>query len=385
MLYANSKWTKDPFPAPSALAGGGLALIVLVVAWIVLTATPERLRHPAPAVEQAAQRTAAPAIAQARPIRMVYRNSVIPGGVHSAAELAFALANDAVAKAHYAGFDVASAHVVRVEQARLVHVSYRVGDKIYWTKNKVRLAAGEQLLSDGTHLVRARCGNRIADESQAPVFDKEPAPEVLDALMVSADGLVDVPAAIAMVSNAVLPSAPPAAVRVEQPPEVLLASNMQVAAPWQFVPSLNPTGQRTFTLSAPPVSVHTPAAPPSETALADAGVPAGVIPATPVPPAVHTPAAPPSETALADAGVPASVIPATPAPDVSMPPSAEAPVPESPADFPLGPTDGPQTPIQATVPPKSSQVPEPGSVLLAAIALAAIALVRRRARRRQAS
>lgn len=356
MLYANNKWTKQPFPAPAAFAGGGLALMVLVAAWLYLTETPDRIRQPMSAMTQnltVQAGAAAPSIAQSKPLRPVYRNSVIPGGVHSAAELAFALQNDPVASAHYAGFDVSAAHLVLVEQSRLVHVSYRVGDKIYWTRNKVRLAVGESLLSDGTHLVRARCGNRIADEPEGPMLDQEPAPEVLDALMVSAEDLIDQSANPAAVSNAVF-QAPTTAARVEQPPAVRLAATMQSVTPPPFLGLFNPSSQRPLTLLPPTVSVNTPGAAPSEAA-----------------------------------DVPGSVIPATPAAELATPPSpatplADVPVADTPAQFPLGPAIGPEPLTPAAAPPAPTPVPEPGSAALAAVALGVLALVRRRARRRPA-
>ena len=116
------------------------------------------------------------------PVR-VYGNSVIPGGVHGASELTSALDRDSSARAHYANFDAANAYVVHVKKAKLVHVSYRMGNDIYWTKKKVRLTKGETLLTDGKSFVRTRCGNRIADFPQLMVSSMEPAPEMLDAVV----------------------------------------------------------------------------------------------------------------------------------------------------------------------------------------------------------
>lgn len=115
----------------------------------------------------------------ASPVR-VYGNSVIPGGVSGSLELASALGRDKIVSDHFVDFDAANARVVYLEQAKLVYVSYQLGNNIYWTKNKVRLAKGEALLTDGKSFVRARCGNRIADDPQLMVSNMEPAPEVLD-------------------------------------------------------------------------------------------------------------------------------------------------------------------------------------------------------------
>lgn len=113
----------------------------------------------------------------------VYRHSVIPGGVRKSSHLASALAHDRFASVHYADFDVASAYIVHVKAPRAVHVSYRLGDEIFWTKKKVLLSSGETLLTDGKSFVRTRCGNRIADTPQPKVSDKEPPPEELDTLI----------------------------------------------------------------------------------------------------------------------------------------------------------------------------------------------------------
>lgn len=115
--------------------------------------------------------------------KRVYGHSVIPGGVRGSSELTKVLERDAVVRAHYADFDTANAYVVHVKRARLVHVSYRMGDDIYWTKKTVRLVKGEALLTDGKSFVRARCGNRIADLPQLAVANNEPAPEELDTVI----------------------------------------------------------------------------------------------------------------------------------------------------------------------------------------------------------
>ena len=120
-----------------------------------------------------------PRVDPASPVR-VYGNSVIPGGVSGSLELTSALGRDKIVSDHFVDFDAANSRVVHLERAKLVYVSYRLGNNIYWTKNKVRLAKGEALLTDGKSFVRARCGNRIADDPQLMVSNMEPAPEVLD-------------------------------------------------------------------------------------------------------------------------------------------------------------------------------------------------------------
>ncbi|MGI4719443.1 MAG: PEP-CTERM sorting domain-containing protein [Janthinobacterium lividum] len=115
--------------------------------------------------------------------RRVYPYSVVPGGVSGVRELGRVLREDKVVAAHYAEFDLAKAHEKTVDKPRAVHVSYRKGDKVYWTAKKVMLAEGETLLSDGTHEARARCANRISDTPRFPVEAHGPSEAELDAAM----------------------------------------------------------------------------------------------------------------------------------------------------------------------------------------------------------
>jgi hypothetical protein len=112
--------------------------------------------------------------------RPVFPFSVIPQGVTSAQELKTVLAHDPVAKAHYAGFSAVTTRLVRVDKPRAVHVSYRVGNRIYWTKNRMWLRRGETLISDGKNSARTRCGNRISDEAALPVLEHEPSMKMLE-------------------------------------------------------------------------------------------------------------------------------------------------------------------------------------------------------------
>jgi hypothetical protein len=104
----------------------------------------------------------------------MYRYSVVPGGAYSRSELETAVATDPVVAAHYADFDLARTHLTRVETPRLVHVSYRMGDTVYWSRQKVWLRRGEALLTDGAAQARGRCGNRVCDRTEGPFAPVEP-------------------------------------------------------------------------------------------------------------------------------------------------------------------------------------------------------------------
>jgi hypothetical protein len=112
--------------------------------------------------------------------RPVYPYSIIPGGIGSRQELVNRIEHDTVVAKHYAGFEVSRARLIRAAQNRLVYVSYRMDEQVFWTKKKLRVPKGETLLSDGTHYARARCGNRISEVPMTPTSVREPEITSLD-------------------------------------------------------------------------------------------------------------------------------------------------------------------------------------------------------------
>jgi len=110
----------------------------------------------------------------------VYAYSVIPGGVKNAKELREALRRDPVVAAHYANFNVSSSRLIHLTSARKVHVSYRIGNEVFWTRKQLTLRPEETLLTDGTHFARTRCGNRVAEVPDGPPSPAEPPIETLD-------------------------------------------------------------------------------------------------------------------------------------------------------------------------------------------------------------
>ncbi len=109
-----------------------------------------------------------------------YPYSVIPGGVRDVADLQEHAARDYVVRRHFARFDYRHARLVRSDKARQVYLSYRVRDRIFWTRKRVRLLQAELLLTDGKITARARCGNQISETPKSEVSEEEPAEEVLD-------------------------------------------------------------------------------------------------------------------------------------------------------------------------------------------------------------
>jgi hypothetical protein len=115
--------------------------------------------------------------------RQVYRYSVVPGGVRTPEELIEAMAKDPVVAGHYAGIDKANLTSGRLSEPLQAHVSYRIGDRVYWTKRKLTIQAGEQIVTDGKTLVRGRCGNNISVAPLLPTLDNEPKPDVFDSIV----------------------------------------------------------------------------------------------------------------------------------------------------------------------------------------------------------
>ena len=115
------------------------------------------------------------------PGRAIYPNSVIRGGIRNPEEFRAALLKDRVVSEHFSDFGLTSSRIVTLKANKAAYVSYRVKDKVYWTKKKVKLAKGEELITDGTHYARSRCGNRISEVSQSPTSAEEPSHAMLDA------------------------------------------------------------------------------------------------------------------------------------------------------------------------------------------------------------
>jgi hypothetical protein len=123
---------------------------------------------------------AEPAVA---PVRPVYRHSVVPGGVRSPEEIEYVIQRDRVVAAHYKGINPQLMRNERLQTPLLAHVSYRLGDKVYWTKKPVQLPANEPVMTDGKTTIRERCGNLISMEPLAPASDEEPPLPSFDLLM----------------------------------------------------------------------------------------------------------------------------------------------------------------------------------------------------------
>jgi hypothetical protein len=157
---------------------GALAVLTLgsFSIWIALTSSVNRQIAPdyTSLFRSAGQDTPQISLDANDSDRAVYPYSVIPGGVESAAELRNSVARDPVVAKHYEDFYLERARVVRLSEDRALYVSYRLGNNVFWSKKRLMLRKGETVITDGGHMARTRCGNRLAEAPTVPVMAAEP-------------------------------------------------------------------------------------------------------------------------------------------------------------------------------------------------------------------
>jgi hypothetical protein len=185
-------------------------LVIALCAFIAalsLTVAVRKLATPGSLASQTTPATAkvSPLI---RSLRPNYPYSVIAGGAYSPAELHYANQTDAVVRAHYASFNLKSAHVVQLTDDRFQYASYRIKNQIYWTRNKLRIHKGEYLLTDGVAFARTRCGNRLSYTPQLPVAPQDPAAALLSMPPIRPEMLSKLELAQAPPLGAVIETAP---------------------------------------------------------------------------------------------------------------------------------------------------------------------------------
>jgi hypothetical protein len=118
----------------------------------------------------------------------VYPYSVVDGGVHSVEELRSAISRDSVVAKHYSSFKLDRARVIEAKADRHFHVSYRIGNEIFWTKKRLKVARGERLITDDAHFTRTRCANVLSEVPKWKTSPDEPTAEVFDTPTLSPPG-----------------------------------------------------------------------------------------------------------------------------------------------------------------------------------------------------
>lgn len=111
--------------------------------------------------------------------RKVFPYSIVPGGAADVLQAKWAMADPAV-KANYTNVDFSHLRQETLKTNLKGYVSYRWGEKIYWTKKALTLRAGETIFTDGVHIVRGRCLNCYSALPMNPTRPTEPTEKVLD-------------------------------------------------------------------------------------------------------------------------------------------------------------------------------------------------------------
>ena len=154
-----------------------IALLAFACA-LALRVVPHQIRTSRPIDFKAIQQNGKVSPA-ARSLRPNYPYSVIAGGAYSPAELRYANEKDRLVRDHYADFDLKAARLVTLADDRYQYVSFRLKNRVYWTRNKLRIPRGEVLLTDGRNYARTRCGNRLSSSRQSSTTAEQPSPKLL--------------------------------------------------------------------------------------------------------------------------------------------------------------------------------------------------------------
>jgi hypothetical protein len=153
-------------------AAAGISLVAGVSLWRGIYRNP----YPQPLAIHVRKRTV---VAVTEEKRKVYPYSLVAGGAGSVEE-AKRLMRDPAVRAQYAAFDVTRLRKIILTSDLVGYVSYRYGDKIYWTAKKLRLKAGETVFTDGQHIARGRCLNCYSAYPMMPIRHEEPSESTMN-------------------------------------------------------------------------------------------------------------------------------------------------------------------------------------------------------------
>jgi len=121
-----------------------------------------------------------------RAARKIYPFSVIPGGVYEPKELAQNIQFDPLLAEHYRDIQIENLVAVRTQAPMQAYVSFRQGGQIWWTSKELTIPRGELVLTDGRHMIRSRCGNRIQHKTPASSVSSSAMTEQMQDLILDA-------------------------------------------------------------------------------------------------------------------------------------------------------------------------------------------------------
>ena len=384
----------------------------IVLAALALTGCRTAGPQPNAGAGAGPEQSAGVAITPAVPSRrLVFPWSVVSGGVDSPLAMRTAMREDPVVEAHYAGLNPAEFRAETLPAKRQGYVSYRIRDKVYWTRGMVTLLAGETVLSDGRFLVRGRCGNLFSPTPREPVAPPELEPEEIDmdaavreALLMQSPALPGEPALETgtvinpkqIGNNPEITSVLPVPAPQEMMPPVLIAGGISSPGGGMFGIGGAPQSSPGLPVTAPPETPN-PGGPfvPVLTRPASIEFPPPMVIASLLPlpetPIVTTLSFTPGYVweHPPPRNFPPEVTPMPPwvPPLVYYPPGGNPPPPNSPPGTPTGtptpppptspptgppPFDPPPSPPPGP-PPPDTPVPEPGAWVLLVLGLAGIA------------
>ena len=272
--------------------------------------------------------------------RAIYRYSVVPGGVLDRSELRDAARLDPIVAAHYAAVSFDAVRTRIVTDRRMRYMSYRLGSRIYWTRQPVALRQGETILDDGVTQVRSRCGNLISEEPRTPTYEDEPPPNVFDDVEPNTpmNGPEPAPSTGTPAQSGTIPGVPPANPGVAVP---LMTAPPLAGGPSVYAPPVAGALPAPFLFFERPDRPEQPTSP--------------TVPSQPGQNPIPTPSS---------GGYPPGTGPGVSAPSPTVVVSSD---PEQPGPSPVQYPERPVDPIQ---------VPEPGTLLLIGVG-GAVAVARR--------
>lgn len=118
--------------------------------------------RPLLALNTATKAPSAPSIYKSDPKAHTFGHPLVPGGIHTANELA-------IAARFYPGLDIKAVSFTLTKKGVFAYVAYMKNGQIYWTRHPRYIPAGEPIVTDGHIYILQRCGNLIRFDDPAPV------------------------------------------------------------------------------------------------------------------------------------------------------------------------------------------------------------------------